>query len=91
MKINDYLNTLAEELCPPAVALFNENCLLREEVNSLRRSLFGRSSEKHLVPELILPKDCLFNEAEALVEPETPAPVKEIIIPEHTRKVRVDS
>ena len=87
MKIDDYLKTLAEELRPPAVALFNENCLLREEVNSLRRSLFGRSSEKHIVPELILPKDCLFNEAEALVEPETPAPAKEIIIPEHTRKV----
>ena len=57
MKIEDYLKTLAEESRPPAVALFNENCLLREVVNSLRRSLYGSSSEKHIVPELILPKD----------------------------------
>ena len=87
MNIDDYLTTLTEESRPPAVGLFNENCLLREEVNSLRRSLYGSSSEKQIVPELILPKDSLFNEAEALLEAEPPALAKELIIPEHTRKV----
>ena len=46
------------------VAYHNENIRLREINNALRRLAFGRSTERHLPGELIVPAGSLFNEVE---------------------------
>jgi transposase len=50
------------------VAYHNENVRLKEEVNSLRRMMFGRKSEKYYTEDIIDPKGTLFNETETIIE-----------------------
>lgn len=46
------------------VAYHNEKIRLREINNALRRLAFGRSTERHLPGEMIVPAGSLFNEVE---------------------------
>jgi transposase len=78
------------------VGLYNEVQALREEVNSLRRKLFGSKSERYAVEATIEPLGGIFNEAEQLVESPSAEEKDEaqknneettITVGTHTRKV----
>lgn len=62
------LPTIPEQLRPLVASMNNRVVSLLEENNRLRRALFGAKAERHITGDLIHPKGCLFNEAEALVE-----------------------
>lgn len=88
---------LPSQFEPVFVSLFNENQSLKEEVNSLRRKLFGSSSERYAVETPIEPLGGIFDEAEQTLT-ENPPPKGEsdkdsegdneetITVPAHTRK-----
>jgi transposase len=74
------LPSIPEQLRPLVASMNNRVVSLLEENNRLRRALFGAKTETHITGDLIHPKGCLFNEAEALieeakVEEKLPAPV----------------
>ena len=59
------------------VALGNRIVVLTEEVNRLRRVVYGSKTEFHEVGELIHPKGTLFNEAEEIIQgEEDPVPAE---------------
>lgn len=53
------------------VAAFNEINRLKEEVNSLKRIMFGQKSERYISEELISPNGTLFNEPEKIIAEES--------------------
>jgi transposase len=67
------------------VALGNRIVVLTEEVNRLRRVVYGSKTEVHEVGDLIHPKGTIFNDAEEIIEAEEePVPVE----PEPSKKPR---
>ena len=90
MKNNAVTTENTDDLRAENALLRAEIADLRETVNQLAEALrlaqhkrFGASSEKH--DECVMEQECLFNEAEAIVDKEK-AEEASVVVPEHTRR-----
>jgi transposase len=71
MKNIDLCAHIPEQFKPEFANMHNTISELTEEINRLRRKLFGPSSEARRVPAIIDPRGTLFDEAEAIVAADT--------------------
>lgn len=58
---------LPEEFRINFASLFNENLRLKEENNSLKRTIFSQKSERYAIQDYILPMNSLFDEVEQII------------------------
>jgi transposase len=80
------IDIIPEQFRPLFAAMNNRIVILTEEINRLRREVFGSKSEAHVVGEVIHPKGCLFNEPEAILEEESEeANSEQAVNPKSTR------
>ena len=66
--LDTLLTQIPEEFKPQIAAAHNVIVQQQEEINRLRRALFGSKSESHLVGDVVEPKGTLFNECESVCE-----------------------